>query len=143
VASAIQYPPRWPTREQAEAAFFDAVRGGRPTPGSEQVRALPDAELTRLTRRLLRLRRECGCQAGACCLTAALIAAPVIATVHGASGLTGVLGLALLSCGCVIGAAVLGKVATIAVFRLRWRTERNQVLRQLAERGAVRDVILR
>jgi hypothetical protein len=76
-------------------------------------------------------------------MTAALIAAPVVAVIHGASGPVGVLLLVLLSAVCVIGAAVAGKVLTIVVYRLRWRIECSQVLRHLAERGTDQDVILR
>jgi len=108
-----------------------------------QVRAVEDAELFRLTCRLQRLRSECGCKVGAWTMTAALIAAPVVAVIHGASGPVGVLLLVLLSAVSVIGAAVAGKVLTIVVYRLRWRIECNQVLRHLAERGTDRDVILR
>ncbi len=143
MASAIQPTSPWPSREQAEAAFLDAVRGGQPAPRVSQVRALDDAELTRVVGRLQRLRSECGCKAGAWSMTAALVAAPVLAASHGASGLAGALVLALLCAASVAGAAVAGKVITIAAYRLRWHIERNQVLRQLAERGIDRDVILR
>jgi hypothetical protein len=76
-------------------------------------------------------------------MTAALFAAPAVAAIHGASSAVGVLVLGLLCAASIIGAAVAGKVITIAAYRLRWRIERNQVLRQLAERGTDRDVILR
>ena len=132
-----------PSRDQAEAAFLDAVRGGRATPHTSQVRALHDAELIRVTRRLQRLRSECGCQAGAWSMTVALIAAPVVAALHGASGPVGVLVLVLLCAAAVIGAGVVGKVITIAAYRLRWRIERNRVLRYLAERETDQHVILR
>ena len=104
---------------------------------------MDDAELIRLTQLLQRLRSECGCKAGAWSMTAAFIAAPVVAAIHGASGPIGVLVLVLLCLASVIGAAVAGKVITIAAYRLRWRVERNRVLRQLAEEGTDRDVILR
>jgi hypothetical protein len=131
------------SRDQAEAAFLHAVRGGDLAARLSQVRAVEDAELFRLTCRLQRLRSECGCKVGAWTMTAALIAAPVVAVIHGASGPVGVLLLVLLSAVSVIGAAVAGKVLTIVVYRLRWRIECNQVLRHLAERGTDRDVILR
>lgn len=130
-------------RDQAEAAFLDVARGGRPAPRIGQVRALDDAELLVMTRRLQRLRSECGCRVGAWSMTVALLVAPVVAAIHGTSGAVGVLVLALLSAASVIGAAVAGKVITIVVYRLRWRVERNQVLRQLDERGTDRNVILR
>jgi hypothetical protein len=131
------------SRGQAEAAFLDAIRGGQPAPSVSQVRALDDVELTRVADRLQRLRSECGCKAGAWSMTAALIIAPIVAVVHGASGPAGMAVLALLCAVSVAGAAVAGKVITIAAYRLRWRIERHQVLRQLAERGTDRDVILR
>ena len=130
-------------RDQAEAAFLDVVRGGRATPRISQVRALDDAELIRMTRRLHRLRSECGCQVGAWSMTAALIAAPVVAALHGASGPAGVLVLVLLCAAAVIGAATAGKVITIAAYRLRWRIECRRVLRHLAEREKGQHVILR
>lgn len=130
-------------RDQAEAAFLDVVRGGLPAPRISQIRALDDAELILMTRRLQRLKSECGCQAGAWSMTVALIVAPAVAAIHGASGAVAVLVVALLSAASVIGAAVAGKVITIAVSRLRWRVERAQVLRQLAEWGTDRDDILR
>lgn len=130
-------------REQVEAAFLDAVRGGQPAPRTSQVRALDDAELIRMTRRLQRLRSECGCQAGAWSMTGALLAAPVVAALHGVSGPVGVLVCVLLCAAAVIGAAITGKVITIAAYRLRWRIECRRVLRQLAERGTDQHVILR
>jgi hypothetical protein len=128
---------------QAEIAFLDAVRGGKPTPHIRQVRAMDDAELMRLTHRLQRLRSECGCKVGAWSMTAAFIAAPVVAAIHGASGPVGVLVLALLSLASVIGAAAAGKVITIVVYRLRWRIERNRTIRQLAQERTDQHVILR
>ena len=104
--------------------------------------AEPD-ELTQATERLNRLRHECGCKQGAWAMTAALIAAPILAIIHGASGITGALLLAIIAAAAVIAAAMTGKVAAIAVYRLRWRIERRQVLRRLAERGIDQDVILR
>lgn len=132
-----------PSLEQAEAAFLDAVRGGQPVPRISQVRALDDAELARMNRRLHRLKSGCGRKAGAWSMAVALIAAPVLAVRHGASGLAGAVVLALLCAVFVAGAAVAGQVITAAVYRLRWRIERDQVLRRLAKRRSRRDVILR
>jgi hypothetical protein len=122
-------------RAQAEAAFLDAVRGGQPAPRISQVRALDDAELRRVARRLRRLRSQRGRKAGAWSMTVALIAAPVLAAIRGASGPAGAVVLALLCAAFVTGAAVAGKVITVAACRLRWRIYRDQVLRRLAERG--------
>src|ERR1017187_8305402 len=69
------------SREQAETAFLHAVRGGDQVSCISQVRALGDAELFRMTCRLQRLRSECGCKVGAWTMTAALIAAPVVAVI--------------------------------------------------------------
>ncbi|MFE6051626.1 hypothetical protein ACFQ6N_12750 [Kitasatospora sp. NPDC056446] len=130
------------TRTDVEAAFLAAVRGGRPQPGPERVGRVPDGELRAVTGRLLRLRGECGCRAGAWSMTGALVVSVVLAVLRGASGLWGVAASAGV---CLVGTvtvSVLGKGVAVAVARVRWRRARDRVLRSLAEEEAA-DVALR
>jgi hypothetical protein len=132
----------WNSREFAEAAFLKAVRGGQPQPTAKQIRSVPDTALVPAARRLLRLREECGCTAGAWSLAAAAVAVAIIAPLHGAAGLVAALGLTVLCLGCVMAASVAGKILAISVSRLRWRIERDRLLRHLAKQGEARDVMV-
>lgn len=129
-------------RWELEAAFLSAL-GTAAQPSPERLRDIESAEMAVITRRLLRLRHECGCAASAWCMTAAIALAIVLGVAHGTSDLAGLIGLAALSVVGVLAAAGLGKAVTIMIYRARWRAERDRVLFQLTNREGAGDVVVR
>jgi hypothetical protein len=130
-------------RQELEIAFLAAFGETAEPMAAERLRAIPDAELILITRRLIRFRRECGCAAAARCMAVALVGAVILGLVHGAVGVLRVLGLTAVCAAGVLSVGVLAKVTVIAAYRARWHAERRRVSLRLAQQKGAGDVLVR
>ena len=130
-------------RDDLEAAFFSALRGGVPQPPRERLRMLSNTDLARVTHRLARRQHECGCTAGAVTMFVAAAAAAVGGTLRGASSPEGTLGVVGLCIVFTVAATVVGKLSTILVARAHWRRDRDNVLTELARSQGADHVMVR
>lgn len=113
-------------RDELEAKFFRSLhQTARLT--SRLIHNLGDDELGRIAARLGQFRDECGCSAGAAFLVAGMVAAVAYGLQRGASSLGDAAGLAGRLLVAVLLFTAIGKVAAIALARVRWRIESRRV----------------
>jgi VIT1/CCC1 family predicted Fe2+/Mn2+ transporter len=121
-------------RAELEARLLASIR---PRYSSHLTQAdlarLDDADLAATSARLIRLRQACGCSAGAACLIGALLVGSLMAFRSGATTILEVISLiALVLLGAVV-AAVIGKITSIALSKVRWRLESARLIRRLVD----------
>lgn len=109
-------------RDELEARFFGSLhQPGQPIP--RPIANLDDNDLGRIAARLDQLRNECGCSAGAVFLAVGMVAAVAYGLQRGVSGVGDAAGLAGRLLVAVLLFTAAGKVAAIALARVRWRIE--------------------
>lgn len=119
------------SRPELESRLLASLRIRRDQRPQFSLSLLEDVEMATAAVRLSQLHGGCGCAAGAACMLAALLLGSLLALRQGASNG----GAALTSAGAVLiaalVAAVLGKLVGMAVSKIRWRLERERLLRRL------------
>lgn len=123
-------------RDEMEAEVFRSLHHSRrPVPGP--MHNLSDDELGLIAARLRQFRDECGCSAGAVFLVAGTISAVAYGLRRGVSGVGDAAGLTGRLLVAVLLFTAAGKVAAIALARVRWRVESRRARAFVSTRGGI------
>lgn len=133
------FGPDLSNRPDLEREFLLALPKVQRPPDATQLQHLGDRQLQQTTQRLVRLRSDCGCSAGAVVLAIALAGATVLGIRRAPSGVAATATLAVLSLVAVFVITSIGKLAAILVARARWHVESRNVLRRIERAGGDDD----
>ena len=129
------FGPDLSSRRNLEREFLLALPKAQRPSDPSQLQHLGDGQLQQMTQRLLRLRNDCGCSAGAVVLAISLAGATVLGIRRAPSGLAATAMLVLLSLMAVFLVTSIGKLAAILATRVRWHVESSHILRGIERTG--------